>query len=447
MTETDISYENYKIICDQADTAYEHVITLTGLDYNKHIVIVSNEEINNHTPYISYDYYDTIFLHKNYFIYYNEHKAEVLFNLRSEITHLLLTSYCGSKDSFFFGEGIAEYIGHKKIKDYADKEIKKNMIEILISLSYYDIFLDSINEDTSYYYRILCRDFTAFWCETFGIHTYYLLYAEVTANNYKEKMKKFSGMFSRVIKNPEDHFEIKNLSINQIYKLSIDYDYSACLFYPDYWENLPSYNFHSSRKLIEIKDTFYSEDRQGCFFKPIEEENLILSLEGNTGLAYTIKIEPIIKTFTPDTFEPDNGPISSTAEIIEDSGWDEYQSQSHSLFENDIDWFKFIPQPYSTYQFYLILEDAYYDELCAEVFKVRIRPMMIKPDGYTELYYDKDYQGHSEYDFIDIPISPVQNNDYISWTNSSDSNETWFFKVATNNELRYSIRVIKSITL
>ena len=40
--------------------------------------------------------------------------------------------------------------------------------------------------------------------------------------------------------------------------------------------------------------------------------------------------------------------------------------------------------------------------------------MMVKPDGYTELYYDKDYQRYSKYDFIEIPISPVQSNDYIS---------------------------------
>lgn len=194
MADKDIPCDNYKNICNIADIAYEQVIYLTGLDYSQHIAIVPDEKINSHTHYISYDYYNTIFLHKDYFILYHEYEKELPFNFRSEITHLLLTSYYGSKDSFFFGEGIAIYIGDKKFKYYEDKDINKNMIDILIGLSYYDIYLNSPDKDTIYTYMILCRDFTAFWCKTFGIHTFYLLYAEVTANNYKEKMKKFSGM-------------------------------------------------------------------------------------------------------------------------------------------------------------------------------------------------------------------------------------------------------------
>ena len=193
ITEPDIPYENYRTICSKADTAYEEVITLTGLDYNQHISIACDKNINEHVPFISYDYYNTIFLSENHFKYYSADDVPVSSALCREITHLLLTAYYGSTDSFFFGEGIAIYIANKKTKPYEYYDIKKELIEKAIRLSYYDVLLEN-NYEGYYYYQILSADFTAFWCQKFGMQSFYSLYAEVSSNNYKEIIKQISGL-------------------------------------------------------------------------------------------------------------------------------------------------------------------------------------------------------------------------------------------------------------
>jgi len=248
-----------------------------------------------------------------------------------------------------------------------------------------------------------------------------------------------AGIFSRVIEDPEDYFEIKGLLVNQVYKLSIDYDYSDSMFNTD--NNLPDYHIQYSSSVFDNIEKFNLINRSVCFFRIEEELNLKLSLRGSAGIAYTIFVVPVIKSFPPDAFEPDSGPISSASETIEDTGWNEYQSNSHTLIYKNIDWIKFIPKPDTTYQFYMILEDAYYDELCNEDFHIYIDIDLIKPDGFTDAFPNLYGSG---YGFSEIPVTPIQSSGYITFENTTGLNENWFLKISSNYELKYSIKVIKS---
>jgi hypothetical protein len=247
-----------------------------------------------------------------------------------------------------------------------------------------------------------------------------------------------TGCFSRLSTYTIDYFTVSGLNHNSIYMVSIDYDYSDLVFHLEE-SKIPRFYAYSPYVFITNFKTRY---RDFFFFSLSEGNTFDFQIEGYTGISYHLLVQEELETFTPDTFEPDNGPISDTMEIISDTGWDFYEGQSHTFTCAETDWISFTPEADSSYIIYIILEDTWYDEGTADGFSLRLEGELIRQNGYER-------ETHRYFSFTQIPKTPVKSSSYLTLGNSGDSPDPWFIKIINKESsicLEYSIRIEKRET-
>ena len=243
-----------------------------------------------------------------------------------------------------------------------------------------------------------------------------------------------TGIFSRLIKDPRDKFEITGLASGNIYKLSIDYDFSQCLL--DY------YNIYSwlSDNNIEILNSFNTYNRVVYFFSVISDCTPQALIVGDIGTEYNILVEQELKTFLNDTYEPDEGPLSTGLEILTP----DTESDMHTFIDDDVDWFRFTPDQTGNYKVSLTLLDTYYDIDTEEEFYFYTNIDIIKPNG-------DEIEDSLRYGFTQTPeLGPVVSTDNIIWEVEDLAQGDWFIRLSGNgsyydysNRFQYKILIEK----
>ncbi|MBN2533988.1 MAG: hypothetical protein JXB88_13955 [Spirochaetales bacterium] len=245
------------------------------------------------------------------------------------------------------------------------------------------------------------------------------------------------GCFSRLMQRPSDTFILSGLNENTIYSVSVDYDYTNSVFTLN--NSNENYMTLYSSSTFTVVASFRTRDRETSFFTIWGGNVLVFEVWGYTGTSYEITAQTETKTFTPDIFEPDNGPVSGSMETITDTGWIQYQGESHTLINSETDWISFLPSTGCTYKIYIILEDTWYDSEIEEDFDVHLIATSIKPNGYES-------EKSTHYDFTRIPDTPVKSFDYLSWANSGEVTNPWFIKINNAESrpcLQYSLQIEK----
>lgn len=243
-----------------------------------------------------------------------------------------------------------------------------------------------------------------------------------------------SGIFSRLIENSVDKFEITGLVPGNIYKLSIDYDFSQCLL--NQYNNYPW--FYDSN--FKIFNRFNNDNRVVYFFSIIENSSPLVHIIGDIGTEYNILVTEELKTFGDDAYEPDGGPLSASLELLTP----DTESDMHTFIDDDVDWFRFTPDQTGNYKVSLTLLGTYYDIDTEEEFYLYTNIDIIKPNG-------DEIEDSLQYGFTQTPeLGPVVSTDNIIWEVEDLAQGDWYIRLSGNgsyydysNRFQYTILIEK----
>lgn len=200
ITTSDIDSDEFHTICIQGDMACEQVIELTGLEFTQKIPIIyepsHNEEVSHQS--IAHVNSFSVYLYADFFTYSSDERIKIL---QHEITHVITGVFFGGQNLFIFNEGIAVYIEENMMLPEAS--VLRTQIDDYIDFTYFDYDLNydyyDDNDLISPLYR-LCGEFAGFWCETYGMENFFLLFKEAYVSNVKEIIEKYgNGTYEEII--------------------------------------------------------------------------------------------------------------------------------------------------------------------------------------------------------------------------------------------------------
>jgi hypothetical protein len=237
-------------------------------------------------------------------------------------------------------------------------------------------------------------------------------------------------------------YSMKNIVIDQDYALLVDWDKSnSILQFTDY---IGTYIHPTdSRFKVEYQYRETLEEVTAYIFKVTTNDGIsgmiddMVSLymsECFTGDSIKISLkETSVPVFSADSYEPDQGPLAPTLDIIDT---DNKTSAPHTISDSDEDWLQWQPWGAGDYKISLQLEGAWFVEGATEGLSYRVNLTLINQNGA-----EVESQGTCR--ITEPPTDPVVSPDLILFTVESDPVDPMFIQVSTYDEIQYRIIVEK----
>ncbi len=233
----------------------------------------------------------------------------------------------------------------------------------------------------------------------------------------------------------------QNTEIDKFYSLVVGYDRSDVVLPPEHYIYInlgcDDYDFNV--------EEYYEEDLNNMkvyIFKitsgsvtGLIDNVAVLSIKYcTTGDSLLIELSEITASeFTDDSFEPDQGPMSTTMDIV-DSG--SPTSDVHTIINGSEDWFAWQPWGDGNYKFSMELDNAWHVAGATEGLSYSTRLELIDRNG-AEVLRNKYYY------FYEPPVSPVISSDTLEFVLDSDTGDPFFFCIDSADDLSYRVLVEK----
>ncbi len=233
-------------------------------------------------------------------------------------------------------------------------------------------------------------------------------------------------------------YEIKSIIIDQEYELIVSWDKTA--------SPLPIKSEIISR-LYEVDDDYSIEELYRCsqetgesrIFRIISDMGSTGTVDGVTALdldncytgdTFQVNLrEATSHVFSPDPFEPDQGPVAASIDSISGS---QTSSAVHTFINDDIDWVKWQPWGSGEYKFYLELDDAWYIDGVTEGIEYKVIVHLVSRNG-------AEIEVYKSYSFTEPPVNPIISSDILEYTLETDTGEPLYFEIIADDEISYRI--------
>ncbi|MBN2735821.1 MAG: hypothetical protein JXR70_02495 [Spirochaetales bacterium] len=266
-----------------------------------------------------------------------------------------------------------------------------------------------------------------------GLSIVTLNYPEQDLPGILEISRPYTGFFTEKKDNSSVSFNFQTLDENTWYKARIEADFSNSIF-----PNCLNLNFRSSLNINSDAIEFQNSYTSLYYFK-VNHSTPSLHIKGDIGTRYTILMSEASYSFVTDSYEPDDGPLSSNIDSI--SGTD-IQSASHTLIKQyESDWIQFTPTESGYYSLDFIIEDSFTEADLDLIDTPYIDIKIIHPNGSTII---KQAMAKPDQKWI----MPVNMTNILSWNISAENlSSPWFIHLLNSSygnnpiPIEYSIRI------